>query len=202
MKGLILKDFITIKKQLRIYTVFIIFFAFTSIFSGDTSFLGGILCLYCAMIPVNTLAYDEMVKWDKYALSMPITRRDIILSKYFIGLISISIGLLIMTVFNLFLPVKEGNSFFISLIFFGLSIVFLSILLPVIFKFGVEKGRMAMMLTLFLPAILIMVASKINLPVPNAEAIKIAAYFSPVIIILILLVSMSISLRIYTKKEL
>ena len=41
-------------------------------------------CILCAMMVVTTFSFDENAKWEKYAMIMPISRKDLVLSKFVI----------------------------------------------------------------------------------------------------------------------
>ncbi len=202
MKGLILKDLLNLKKQVKIYIVAILFFAINSISTGNFAFLSGMVCLFCAMMPVTALSYDERAKWDKYALSMPVSRNDMIISKYLLGIITSGIGLTILILFQIILFKVTKENILTSFIVFGISIIFLSVLLPILFKFGVEKGRIIMMLIFFAPTMIGVGVSKINIPQPSQNDLKLLLYSFPFIVLVFLGLSLYLSLNIYAKKEL
>jgi ABC-type transport system involved in multi-copper enzyme maturation permease subunit len=87
MKGLILKDLFNLKTQFRFYLFFILIFALMSFTGMDMNTLGGVIALVCAMLPITALGLDEKNNWDKYALTLPVVRKDLVLSKYTLGLI-------------------------------------------------------------------------------------------------------------------
>ena len=80
MRGLIMKDMLTIAKQAKAFLILILFFAVIPSFSGSSFAM-----LYAAMMPISALAYDENCKWDQLAAMMPYSVRDIVLSKYLLG---------------------------------------------------------------------------------------------------------------------
>lgn len=82
MRGLIMKDMLTIAKQAKAFLILILFFAVIPSFSGSSFAM-----LYAAMMPISALAYDENCKWDQLAAMMPYSVRDIVLSKYLFGYI-------------------------------------------------------------------------------------------------------------------
>lgn len=206
MSGLILKDLLNLKKQSKIYMAFIIFYGFLAFTSKDTSFLGGIVCIFCAMLPITALAYDERSNWDRYALSMPISRKDIIISKYLLGILCSFLGFLICFLFNIFSNSLSNETLALSLLFFGIAILLISILLPILFKFGVEKGRLIMMIVIFSPTIILVALSKFNFPKPSEETINtiinFAPFIAPILVLLVLILSIFISLKIYKNKDL
>lgn len=201
MKGLILKDLLILKKQAKIYLIMIVFFAINALATRNFSFLAGMVCMFCAMMPVTALSYDERANWDKYALSMPVSRKDMILSKYLLGIITTSIGLATLILFQITLFKVTKEDTLITFIMFGISIIFLSILLPTLFRFGVEKGRILMLLIFFIPTLLGVGISKLGLPEHRANDLKLLLYSFPFIILIALGLSLYLSLRIYAKKE-
>ncbi len=202
MKGLILKDLFNLKKQGKVYILFIAFYSLIAFSTGDSSFLGVMIFIFCTLLPVTALSYDERAQWDKYGLTMPIDRKDMVISKYILGIICAIIGLVLMLIFSTILPSDmEGNvSLLVSL--FGASVILLSIVLPINFKFGVEKGRLLMMLIFFLPAAIIMALAKSNASIPVDKIIDIIPYALPIISVITLIISLGLSIRIYTVKEL
>ena len=53
------------------------------------------ITLMLSMQVITTMSYDEYAKWDKYALTMNINRKDIVLSKYVFFIMSIIIGMVV-----------------------------------------------------------------------------------------------------------
>jgi ABC-type transport system involved in multi-copper enzyme maturation permease subunit len=95
MKGLLLKDLVNLKQQTKIYFIIIAVWLAIALTSKDGSFLGGMICVLSVMLPITTLSYDEKAKWDKYVLSMPIMRKQVVISKYILALALSFIGCVI-----------------------------------------------------------------------------------------------------------
>jgi hypothetical protein len=87
------------------------------------------------------------------------------------------------------------------LIFGGVAITFLSIVLPLFFKFGMEKGRLIMMIVVFLPTILAFVISKSGIQPPSKNILDMLPYALPISVVVIVFLSIQISIAIYNKKE-
>jgi magnesium-transporting ATPase (P-type) len=146
MKGLILKDTYVILKQMK-YLLLII--ALFTVLLGYT--FGTFLLLYCAMIPITTIGYDEKAKWDKYAATMPYSRKDIVLSKYIFGLICIGIAFVLVIIGSLGYSLFTGTEITAASVgellvmitaILCITLIFMALNLTIIFKWGVEKGRM------------------------------------------------------------
>lgn len=205
MKGLILKDFFVIRKQAKVLLGVLIFYLVYAIATKEISMLA-MITLLCVMMPITTMAYDEKNKWDKYVLSMPVSRSTLVLSKYFFGIMLDLIGIVLVTLISMIM-VFSFNEMIItevllmSVVFGAMGLVFLAIMLPILFKFGVEKGRLLMMLVIFTPVILGMLIPKLGIAPPSEQTLKLLAYTAPVIIIVIVVISIKTSIAIYNKKE-
>ena len=87
--------------------------------------------------------------------------------------------------------------------------ILFSIIIPVVFKTGVEKGRIVMMLILFIPAILVgaivKISEKANITMPSPSNLEILMKFGMLglvlLTILAVFISYKVSLSIYNKKE-
>ena len=72
MSGLILKDFLILRKTLRSYLLFVaVYSAVASSGFWSASFMGGFIIMMLAILPMNVFAYDKQAKWDTYGLAAP-----------------------------------------------------------------------------------------------------------------------------------
>lgn len=144
MKGLLLKDWYTLIKQAKIFMVLILMFA---ILPGQFS-AATFAVVYASMLPISALAYDERAKWDNLAAMMPYSIRDIVVSKYLLGYIAIAVAALLSAAAKFIAdriahtPV-EPEVYYSILLTVCLASVILALNLPVMFKQGVERGRIA-----------------------------------------------------------
>jgi ABC-type transport system involved in multi-copper enzyme maturation permease subunit len=201
MKGLILKDLISLKRQGTTMAAMVLFYIFLARSTNNPSMFAGIISVLCAMLPVTAMSYDERARWDKYSLSMPVSRLEMVLSKYVLGLMLGAVALALNLAFYLWSGVKFGETVITSLAFFGVTMLFMSLIFPIVFKFGVEKGRMLMLLVLFAPTALVVLASHLGLRLPEAETLKSLAYMAPAVLLVVFAGSVLLSLSIYARKE-
>lgn len=149
MKALLMKDCFVLWKQLRI---FILVMVVITVFNGD---FGNIFTvIWAAMLPYTAMAYDERSKWDYLAVMMPYSVRDIVMSKYLLGWLCCGAAGLFALVCQ-FLQTVLGSPIaafdpVANLIGLFASLCVLSITLPLMFRFGVERGRLVMFLLIFL----------------------------------------------------
>lgn len=210
MTGLILKDILNLKKYMKQLGITLMVFIFIAINLKSPSYLIFMMILITSMMIVTSMAYDENTKWDKYALTMPITKKDLVKSKYVLlvifalsgGIISLIIGFIISKLTGV------GNYEEMMLTSGGValaSLVLFSILLPVIFKMGIEKARIIMMIIFALPTILITGLTSflkdLSIPLPTEEQMRYLGYASPFIVLLILVISYRLSVGILNKKD-
>ena len=149
MSALILKDCYVIFRQLKIFLVLIL--AFSCI---PGAFYSTFAVVYAAMLPYTALAYDERSRWDQMAAMMPYADRDIVLDKYVFGWLSTAAAaaatFVLQTVLAAVWPGAEGPSVPVILLSVCVAVCILDITLPMMFRFGVEKARLAMFLIIFL----------------------------------------------------
>lgn len=207
MKDLIIKDILNLKRQAKLVLVFAVLYGVMSFYMEDASFVSGIIIFMCAMFSVSSFAYDDMAKWDKYALSMPLSRKDIVMSKYILIFILALAGALLSFVMNITvsivskMPFNPMEKLLETLAIVGISLIFTSVLTPLIYKFGTEKARILIILVFVIPAILFSVLANLGFQLPSEGTLKVIATISPIIIIAIIFISYLISLSIYRKKE-
>lgn len=202
MKGLLLKDLVNLKQQTKIYIIVIVIWLAIALTSKDGAFLGGMICVLSVMLPITTLSYDEKAKWDKYVLSMPVSRKQVVASKYILALALSFIGCFISFAFNLFITKDASQSMRMSLMFWAFSIVAFCVILPLIYKFGVEKGRAMILIVFLAPTVLVIMLSKLNIPLPSKEFLYNIKFIIPVFIIAALVLSCYVSTRIFRNKDL
>ncbi|EQF24548.1 ABC-2 transporter family protein [Clostridioides difficile CD160] len=211
MKGLILKDLINLKGNIKFLLLFVIMFGLISSFGGgDANNLVGIIVVLCTTMIVSTFSYDDLNKWDSYVLTMPIKRNDIVLSKYLTMLIFSFIGVLVSLILSIIIGYFKhnfilGETLLINALVLSISICFGSLILPLVYKFGTERARVLMILCFLVPTLLLLVSKNILESISSPLSLEIMLntllYSIPFIAILLFVISYFISSKIYSKKE-
>ena len=106
--------------------------------------------VYAAILPMTCMAYDERSRFNRYAVAMPISPRDIALSKYFTGLILAAAATAIALVIALFTKAPIGETAAVCML---IPVFYHTFMLPVMFKFGVEKSRLMVLIGVVIPAV-------------------------------------------------
>lgn len=161
MKSLILKDLYNIGHNAKSMLLILLVFAIGLIMvSGVESYIisSGVLC---SMMIVTTFTFDDHCKWSKYALVMPICKKDIVKAKFIVLIIFCIAGICVGTIFgvaggvamNKMALSMEGIVTMLFMGFVGLivSVIFGSMSIPLVFKYGAEKGRMLLLISFAVP---------------------------------------------------
>lgn len=148
MKGLLLKDFYMTVKYCRMIFLIDVFFIAVSFLNRENIVFLVFPTLISGMLPITLLSLDERFKWTQYSAALPYTKFRIVFEKYIIGLlitaatsIFVLICMIIRTSFYNDLSIFGAAIFSVGI--FALSVIFPSLCLPLCFKFGTEKGRIA-----------------------------------------------------------
>lgn len=147
MKGLLLKDCYMIRKYYGSILFFIAACLLLSFFSEDNNlFFIFYPVILAGMAPINLISYDEKEGWMRYSGALPYSRAQLVSVKYLVGLffegVIFAFTLILQLIRNMVFP---GTS--IKILFYELLLIFLlgmilsSCVLPFVFKFGSEKGR-------------------------------------------------------------
>ena len=204
MTGLLLKDICTLKKQLRLYFVICLIIAVAAGWNTEASgFISVYIPVFISVLPGTALAYDEQSKWDTMAAMMPYSVRELVLSKYILGLLCFIAGGLLLCVQRLVagtLFTAETASVFCTALITVLLLQALT--LPMSIRFGVEKGRVLLLAVVALGVVILVGFEKIQ-GVPELEVASGAAPFLiPLLAVALLyLVSIAASIRFYRKRH-
>ena len=145
MKGILLKDMMTLKRTMLLYLVLIVFFAVSNGGSG-----AAFAMFYSIAMPVNMIAVDERSRFDRLMPMLPVRRIDCVLDKY-IG----AWGCLALAAVGIVgESVKAGALVLSPVILPAVAVCLVSqaITLPLLFKFGVDQGRMIYMIAIIVMA--------------------------------------------------
>ena len=156
MKGLLYKDAVTLLKQMKFFLGMIVIFAALPGLSTVS-----LAMIYAAMLPFSAMAYDEQAKWNRLAAMLPYTDMQLVLSKYILGWASVLGALVIaaavQTASALIRGARAelGSGMLVLILSASLALLLLAFALPLLYRFGVERGRLAFLLVVIGGAILL-----------------------------------------------
>ena len=214
MTGLIVKDFLVMRKSIKTYILFLLFyFVMAALGICPISFITAMVQIIIMMLPLSAFSYDELSKWDRYAFSLPLSRRAVAGARYLFALILTLFAALFGLVTCLILSLAFHDSKLVEncmtiMVSLGLGLLYCDILLPLTYKLGPERARPYFYLVIFLPIVLLVGASKLGLldglsfleQIPEATAIAFVLLL-PLLPLLGMGVSYLISCRILEYKE-
>ena len=201
MKGLLLKDLINLKSTARLFLAFLAIFAVLILSTGELGSYSLSIVVLSAMLPFTTVALDERAKWDRTALCAPVKRSTLVLSKYVLGLVLLGIALFAGLLLGL-LGGQELSLLLKQLFLIGLSgALILCVMLPLMFRFGAEKGRIVLMLIMAAAFAASFLFNGPDVALPTKDALMDYALILIASVIAALVLSAMWSMGIYRKKE-
>lgn len=153
MKGLLYKDLLAAVKHYRIYFFVCLIFMGASWFDPENLFYSLYPCILIGSILVSLIALDESSKWNMTCGFLPFSQEQLVGVKYLLGLMLAGAILLITVCGRIVRMLVLGQLVWeelrmLCVLVVSTSLVMPGLMLPFIYKFGVEKGRMAYLLTL------------------------------------------------------
>lgn len=220
MTGLIAKDFCLIKQRKTTLVLFVGLALFMSMYM-DATFLVSYLCMIGCIIAVSTISLDEYEKGYAFLMTLPIDAKTYAIEKYLFGSLFLaffwvaSIVLQIISYAIHHVPFVWKELLAMDLLFIPVFLIFLAVYIPIQIKFGVEKGRIALLVIFGIIIVVAMMGQKlltsVNIDLRQSmekvllrlENTPVAAIVGALAVITLLLVSLSvfISIRIMQRKE-
>jgi len=161
--GLAWKDLLVMRKQIAYYLVMMVFYAvLAAVGTFNYGVLGGGVVIFGMLLPMSSFSYDELARWDKYAVSTPAGRQGLVLGKYlFALLVNLASMILVFGISALMIELgyvmaKLTDMAVIVLNCTAVSILLDAVILPILLKYGAEKSRaisMILFLAIFLTTI-------------------------------------------------
>ena len=209
MLGLIKKDFLLIKansKQMVIIFIVYLMLAFQGTF--DATF---IVPLIGIMLFISTFSYDDFNNWNSYAVTLPDGRKNVVRAKYIASIILTIILAAVALVIGIGISYTKTNSINLNEIISSLmgtmlsSVIIISLLYPIVFKFGATNGRIILFAVVFgIAGIGALIAQFVD-TTPIINMINRLDSYSliaiPIISAILLGISYLISNKIYQNKE-
>ncbi len=209
MIGFIKKDLAMIKSNFKILGGLIILYAIMGLVGElDVSF---ILPFISVMIMISTFSYDSYNKFDAYSITLPDGRKNSVKSKYGTTILLIFVISIVSIILSFIISYTNTKSIDYAQIFFTMlgnifgTLLVLSVMYPIIYKFGIEKARIVICIIIFGIAILGgFLLQYIDLSF-IAKSLDFLENYLAIILILIaifmVLISYKISEKILLKKE-
>ena len=183
-------------------------FIFSSILYALSSITIPLFISYIFII--RSFQLDEMNKCDYFFNSLPIDKEDVVYSKYLLSTIIIIISLIFTFIYSKVMRSFWGVSNFnldIALSILSTVLFLISILFPIVFRYGYKKSYVLLNLIIGVVLILIIFTSTGKQVTSISELDKVSKweeyslFIRTGVSIVMYLISMWISNKIYMKKE-
>lgn len=208
MKGLLLQELYSMKQVYKVYGLAILIYFVMGCMGGNASAYNAILVLFCSMLIVNRFGYSEKSRWEMYAATMPISRKQMVAVFYAVGgcaagaaaVLTIVMGAVDVLVFG-----QQIQEILVtSIAFLEIGILYIAVFIPILIHFGTDRGRIVMIMVYLIPFAVIYLLYRF---VENGE--KIIEFLlsakmlgvGTVLLIAGVLISWKISEVLYCRKE-
>ena len=159
MTGLVLKDFLMMRKTLKTYVLFfVLYFGMSIAGIFPISVVTSMVTVIIAVLPISTFSFDETAKWDRYAVSLPLGRRKVVGARYLfillLLLVSAAAGLLSVVLTSLMGKEEMAEMLATLLVTITYGLILNGIMTPLVYKMGPERARTYLYIIVFAPMIL------------------------------------------------
>ena len=151
MKGLMKKEFLMLWRASRAFGLICVVFIAMSAISQDNIIFLFMPIMISRLLPSTLLSYDERCKWQEFSGALPVSRAQLVSAKYLLGLGCMTVILALTLIVHLIVRRYPTEMLLMMLGgVYGLSLFISAVSLPMMFRFGVEKGRLWYYATLVL----------------------------------------------------
>ena len=222
IKGLLKKDLYNLSSYKSSLIIIILFCGIAIIGTEAINIAPIVICSIVGMISLSKFSYDELSKSNRYILTFPTNRKELVKEKYILaigatilgGLLGLLLTIIVVNVMNYIRLENIINLDFESLIIttiggmWGISLI-QAIQIPSIYKWGAEKGRIQMFVLLFVIIAVVLglgyLMMKVNFNI-NIEMIENFMNKYGIILLVLLMIttyfiSYKIAYKIYKNKE-
>ena len=149
MKGLLLKDFYLLKNMKNTCMLFFVIALILLVSGQNVGFVLGYTVVTSLSLIFNIHTLDTMDNGEVFLMTLPVERKYYAMEKYLISYISVIAINVIISAIIVVTSVIRGELELKELMRIDFAIIcmvsiFIAIMLPVNMKFGVEKGRILM----------------------------------------------------------
>ena len=168
MCGLIWKDFLVLRKTLRLYVLFLLGYlgmALLGIF--DLTFVTTFCSVILMILPISAFSYDEFARWDRYARTLPLSTRQFVGGRYLFVLLLMlavaAIGAVSAVLLSFTGSVDLWESLGTQLVSLGAALFIVDVMFPLNYRLGPERARPFLFAVTFLPFILLFLLAKADI---------------------------------------
>lgn len=146
MKALLIKDLCLLSQQKKFFGTIVLLSVFLNFYSSDT-FAISYLTFVSSFFVINSIAYDEYENGFRFLYTLPIRWNTYVRSKYVFASVLCMLSWLMGCLVSMLCYLLKNESDKIqggiteASMILPLILIFLAVVIPIILKFGTEKGR-------------------------------------------------------------
>ncbi len=205
MIGLLRKDLYMTWAYCRMFVLILAVFLAVGVVNGENSFFVLYPMIIGMMLPVSIVSYDERFKWHIACDAMPVSRAKVVSSKYVLTLLTVALVFALTMLIQGIRLTRLGTPeklWELPGVLLPIGLVGPALLLPVIFRLGVEKGRLFYFLLVGVLCAGAVLFGSGQSPVNPLDEVPAAGWALVGISLLIFLLSWPLSIFLYQKREL
>ncbi len=147
MKGLLYKSWLNVKPVVLYYIIFVVVFFLVSLLNRDPLYFAAICVMIGVAVPLASMTSDDKDGWEEFAVAAGVSRTRFVLGRYLFALLSELPGWVLSAV--LVLLCEDRLAALATVLFYcGAGLLTAALLLPLVFRFGVEKSRVLLVLVM------------------------------------------------------
>ena len=209
MLGLIKKDFLLMKSNIK--SMIIIFIVYLILAFQNTFDATSVVPIMGIMLFISTFSYDDFNNWNSYAITLPDGRKNVVKAKYIASIILIVILGILSLCISIGINYARTNTVSLSQIIPSLmgsllsSSIVVSLLYPVVFKFGATNARIILFAVVFgIMGVITIISKSVDITFIINMINSLDNYsfiIIPMMFVTLLSISYLISTNIYKNKE-
>ncbi|MBS5520811.1 MAG: ABC-2 transporter permease [Clostridiales bacterium] len=157
MGGIILTDFYTLKKQLSLCGILGLVYLGIGVANHTAWSMMAFMVLFATILPVNSFSSNDSCRWDVYANTLPVGRKDFVNAKFLLIFIlagcAFLCGVIAVMADNMIHKAPLFEAIIVPFIAGACGLIYASIFVTLIFKFGMERARVFLVAAFLIPAL-------------------------------------------------
>lgn len=146
MKGLLVKDLCLMATQKRFFILILGVGALLTFGGQDITFVMGYMMMVFGLFSGSTISYDDMNHGMGFLMTLPVSRKQYVRSKYLFMFLMIAVSLVVSVLYSFLgstvgtvMPPQDMAG--IAIVISAVMAMLVSVFMVLIFKFGAEQAR-------------------------------------------------------------
>lgn len=205
MIGLLRKDLYMTAAYCRSFLLILLVFLGVGTVNGENSFFVIYPMIIGMMLPVSLISYDERFKWHTACDALPVSRAQAVSAKYILTLLLVGLVFVLtmlvqgIRLYRLGTPERIWE---LPGLLLPIGLVGPALLMPVIFRLGVEKGRLFYYLLVGVVCAAAVIFSRGEGPVDPTARLELGGALPVIGSLAIFALSWLLSVFLYKRREL